>query len=117
MEIGSSVDNIDVDPTTGDLWLAAFPKEIDFVAFTENIDLPAPSQVVHVKLGSQQSKGIPFPAFEAREVYLNNGNELKGATGAAVYGGKLAVAAIFDKFMVCELRYYSSFECGKGYTL
>jgi len=65
------------------------------------------TQVLHIKLGEEDPSGpVPFPNYDVSEVYKNNGSEHRGATGADTYKDLLAVGGIFDKFMVCELRYF-----------
>lgn len=107
INIGTHADNINLDHDTGVFWVAAVPKGLDFVKYTKNLQHPAPSQVLTLKLNTEkQGHSIPFPDYELREVYLNDGREHRGSTSAAHYKGQLLIGGIFDKMLMCEVRAY-----------
>ncbi|EDO41078.1 predicted protein [Nematostella vectensis] len=106
IDIGYRLDNVNVDKLTGDLWFSVFPRVLDFLTFSTNLDFQCPSKVVSVKLGKEHAEGDPFPFYDIREVYANNGSEVRGSTSATRHDGKFAVAAIFDKFLICDLGPY-----------
>ena len=43
--MGTSIDNLELDPKTGDIWVGAHPKMHNFTASVFDPSLPAPSQV------------------------------------------------------------------------
>ncbi len=88
IEIGSGVDNIEVDPE-GDLWIGAHPKLLSFVQHTGDASRIAPSQVIRVA-----APGSDAPLVE--EVLLSLGEDLSGSSVAAVQGDRLLVGSVMD---------------------
>jgi len=94
IEIGSGVDNIDVD-AAGRLWVAAHPKLLTFVKHAKNPNALAPSQVFRVDAATAH----------VEEIYLDLGAQLSGASVGAYHDGRLLVGAVFDpRFLDCRLR-------------
>lgn len=106
IKIGSYVDNVNVDPATGNLWVAGLSKGMDAAEHANNLSYPCPSQVLTVKLGKPSTSGIAFPENEVREVYVNDGNELSFATSAIVYKDRLLIGSLDSNMLYCELKYY-----------
>ena len=100
------MDNINVDPVTGDLWLAGIPKQMELVLHSFNLSYPCPSQVITVRLGEPSTSGTAYSNIEIREVYMNDGRELASATAAAVHKGRLLVGSLFNNLLYCDLNYY-----------
>ncbi|MCC5866270.1 MAG: SMP-30/gluconolactonase/LRE family protein [Wenzhouxiangella sp.] len=50
LNIGFGVDNIEVDPVSGDLWIGGHVKLLSFVRHMNSPAVPAPSQVVRIAL-------------------------------------------------------------------
>lgn len=100
---GFVVDNVVVGGN-GDLWISGFPVAFDFFKHEHNLSHPCPSLAITVRLGRAQSTGEVFPDFELREVYSNNGHELKGSTVAAEYKGKLLIGTVFDNLLYCNIK-------------
>lgn len=91
---GTGLDNIDVD-SDGNLWIAAHPHLLDFVAHAGDSKKLSPSQVLRISAPSSQ-KG------EARQVYLNMGEEISGSSVAAVHNGRMLVGSVFEsKYLNC----------------
>ena len=88
IEIGSGVDNIEVD-REGDLWIGAHPKLLSFVQHTGDASRIAPSQVIRVA-----APGSDAPLVE--EVLLSLGEDLSGSSVAAVQGDRLLVGSVMD---------------------
>jgi arylesterase/paraoxonase len=88
IEIGSGVDNIEVD-REGDLWIGAHPKLLTFVQHTGDASRIAPSQVI--RIGAPDSNA---PMVE--EVLLSLGEDLSGSSVAAVRGDRLLVGSVMD---------------------
>jgi arylesterase/paraoxonase len=94
--LGSGPDNIEVAPD-GTLWIGAHPKLLTLVRWMSGRTPYAPAQVLHVVPGD--AGGV------VREVYLNGGDELSGASVAAVRGDRLLIGSIADaKFLDCTMR-------------
>ena len=106
IKVGSFVDNINVDPVTGNLWVAAIPRPLDCTQHSQNLSHPSPSQVLEIELGKPSASGIAFPDHKVREVYMNDGKELSFATSALVYKDRLLVGAIFTNMLYCEVKFY-----------
>lgn len=104
IKVGSIVDNINVDPVTGDLWVAALPRVLEFSAHSQNLSHLSPSQVLTVQLGEPSTSGEAFPDYKIREVYMNDGQELSGCTTALVYKDRLLMGAVFSNMLYCEMN-------------
>jgi arylesterase / paraoxonase len=92
--LGTGLDNIDVD-ADGDLWIAAHPHLLDFVAHAGDAKKLSPSQVLRISAPSA-AKG------EARQVYLNLGEEISGSSVAAVHNGRMLIGSVFEpKYLNC----------------
>jgi len=94
--LGTAPDNIEVD-ADGTLWIGAHPKLLTLVRYMGGAVAHAPSQVLQV---------VPTrEGGEVREVYLDTGEQLSGASVAAVRGRRLLVGPIADtKFLDCTMR-------------
>lgn len=102
----SYIDNINVDPLTGNFWLVGIPRVTDAILHSTNVSHPSPSQVFEVKLGKPSTSGVAFPDYEVREVYVNDGKELSFATTAIVYQDRLLVGTLDNNMLLCQLIYY-----------
>ena len=107
IHLGSCIDNINVDVQTGDLWLAGSPNVLRAVQHFQNVSLPAPAQVISIRLNQYQpSAAVPFPDYEAREVYLNDGSELKTSSAAVVFNGTLVIGSVDGNVLLCDVKAY-----------
>jgi arylesterase/paraoxonase len=88
IEIGTGVDNIEVDQE-GNLWIGAHPKLLTFVQHTGDASRIAPSQVIRVG-----APGTSAPLVE--EVLLSLGEDLSGSSVASVHGDRLLVGSVMD---------------------
>jgi arylesterase/paraoxonase len=88
IEIGTGVDNIEVDPK-GSLWIGAHPKLLTFVQHTRDASRSAPSQVIRV---DDPDTGAP----RVEEVLLSLGEDLSGSSVASVHGDRLLVGSVMD---------------------
>ncbi|XP_068708075.1 serum paraoxonase/lactonase 3-like [Montipora foliosa] len=105
--VDAFADNINVDPLTGNLWLAGIPRPVDAAQRGANLTHPCPSQVFVVKLGKPSStSGIAFPEYELRVAYANDGAELSLATTALVYKDLLLAGTIDGNMLLCKFIYY-----------
>lgn len=92
--LGTGLDNIDLDDA-GNLWIAAHPHLLDFVAHAGDAKKLSPSQVLRITKPSADTG-------EARQVYLNAGEEISGSSVAAVHNGRMLVGSVFEsKYLNC----------------
>ena len=99
------MDNIFVGGS-GDLWVSGPPVILDFLKHEMNVSQPCASLAATVRLGRAQSTGEVFPNYELREVYSNNGRELKCSSVAAEYKGKLLIGTVLDNLLYCSIKAY-----------
>ncbi|XP_008051117.2 serum paraoxonase/arylesterase 1 [Carlito syrichta] len=94
LDCDTLVDNISVDPVTGDLWVGCHPNGIRiFIYDPEN---PPASEVLRIQ-------NILTEEPKVTVVYKENGTVLQGSTVASVYKGQLLVGTVFHKALHCEL--------------
>ena len=97
IEAGTGVDNIEIDQK-GDLWVGCHPKLLTFVKYSKDPGVLSPSQVIKIE------KRAAGP-YNVREIYLNNGQPMSGASVAAVFEGTLLIGSVFDeRFLLCNLQ-------------
>ena len=106
IKLGSYIDNINVDPVTGSLWLAGIPRLMDLVEHANNLSFPSPSQILTMHLGKPSTSGVAFPDYEIREVYKNDGKELSVSTTANVYKNRLLIGSLDSNMLYCEIKHY-----------
>ncbi|XP_060906735.1 serum paraoxonase/arylesterase 2-like [Labrus mixtus] len=93
--VGSLVDNIELDPETGDLWLGCHPNGLKALMFDPND--PAGSEVIRIQ-------NIHSDQPVVTQVYADDGHVLIGSSVAATYGGKLLIGTVFHKGLCCDLN-------------
>ena len=91
----SGGDNVEVD-ADGTLWIGAHPQLLTLVRYMGGGRPYAPSQILHV---------IPSGGgAEVKEVYLDRGEQISGASVGAVRGTRLLIGAIADsKLLDCQM--------------
>jgi len=95
--LGTGVDNIELD-AAGNLWIAAHPQLLTFTRHAKDATKHSPSEILKVTLGENGD-------YKIDQIYLNDGEEISGASVAAVFGKKLLIGSVFEKyFLVCEMR-------------
>ncbi|XP_054420156.1 serum paraoxonase/arylesterase 1 [Pteronotus mesoamericanus] len=87
------VDNISVDPVTGDLWIGCLPNAMRIFHPGEH---PPGSEVLQIQ-------NILTDELKVTEVYAENGKVLQGSSVAFVYKGKLLIGTVCQKALYCEL--------------
>ncbi len=94
IHLAGGLDNINIDQD-GYLWVSSHPKLLKLAAHRRNVDSVSPSQVVKIKLLSDDE-------YDVQTVYLDDGNELSGSSSAAFHNGRLLIGAIYQShFLVC----------------
>ncbi len=95
LELGTGVDNIEID-SNGGLWIGAHPQLLKFMQHVQDHAKLSPSQILHLK---PKAGG----GYDIKEVYLNMGEEISASSVAAVYKNRMLVGAVFDpKFLDCK---------------
>ena len=92
LDIGFGVDNIEVDPGSGDLWIGGHVKLLTFVRHIDNPDIPAPSQVVRVVLEED--------AYRIFTEFMDDGHLISGASVGTSHQGRLLVGSVFEPHIV-----------------
>lgn len=98
-DMGTSVDNIEVDPTTGDLWIGCHPLGYAIMDFFDIFGFPRPSQALKVKMRQNM-------VDEIVEVYADpDGSEAYGSTVATYVDGKVIIGTVQHQLVVCDSKY------------
>lgn len=95
---GTGIDNIEVDPVTGDLWIGCHPvtrRIIDVFSGTK-----PPGQVVRVKMQDNAVSDIEV-------IYQDSGTYSAGSTAASYVAGKLVLGTVREQTVVCDVNYLS----------
>ncbi|XP_068091143.1 serum paraoxonase/arylesterase 2-like [Hyperolius riggenbachi] len=95
VDLETLVDNISVDPETGDIW-AGCQISLFKVMFYKEDDVPG-SEVVRVQ-------NIHSERPVVTRVYAENGSLIQGSSVAAVYKKKLLVGTVFHRALYCQLE-------------
>ncbi|XP_019517618.1 PREDICTED: serum paraoxonase/arylesterase 1 [Hipposideros armiger] len=93
LAVNTLVDNISVDPVTGDLWVGCHP---DGMKIFHNLKSAPRSEVIQIQ-------NILTEEPKVTQVYAENGTVLQGSTVAAVYKGKMLIGTVYQKALCCEL--------------
>nr|DBA25258.1 TPA: hypothetical protein GDO54_012808 [Pyxicephalus adspersus] len=95
VQMETLLDNLSVDPVTGDIWTAAHPN--GFKVFMYNAEDPPGSEVIRVQ-------NIHSDNPVVTTIYANNGSVLQASTCAVIWEGNLLVGTIFHKALHCKLE-------------
>jgi arylesterase / paraoxonase len=96
MDMGFGVDNIEVDPDSGDLWIGGHARLLTFVRHAADAAVLSPSQVVRVQLTEH--------AYDVDTVFMDNGELISGASVGAWHNGRLLIGSVFeDHILDCTL--------------
>lgn len=99
------MDNILVDPNTGDLWIALLVKPLKVSDYFKDRSVPVPSKCLHVRL--DQKAEFPFDNFTMEEVFSSTGDDgVVGSVSVCMYAeGQLLVGTIGHDMMLCDAPY------------
>ncbi|XP_026927725.1 serum paraoxonase/lactonase 3 [Acinonyx jubatus] len=92
IQLGTLVDNLTVDPDTGDILAGCHPNAMKLLIY--NPEDPPGSEVLHI-----QDVLSEKPKISTK--YANNGSVLQGSSVASVYHGKLLIGTVFHKALYC----------------
>ncbi len=91
LDLDSGLDNIEI-ADDGTLWIVSHPKTFDFLAHAGDAKKRSPSQIFTVKTDGDQ--------LVAREIYLNDGDPISGASVAAPYKDRFLIGSVFEPFIL-----------------
>ncbi|KAM6209154.1 serum paraoxonase/arylesterase 2 isoform 1-T2 [Sarcoramphus papa] len=94
LQLDTLVDNLSVDPHTGDIWIGCHPNGMKLF-YNDPENLPA-SEVLCIQ-------NILSEEPVVTRVYADNGSVLQGSSVASVYEGKLLIGTVFHRALYCEL--------------
>lgn len=89
----TGVDNIHVTPE-GELWVAAHPKMLSFLAHAKDAAKPSPSQVLRITPQPGSAK------YDIEEVFIDTGELLSGASTAVRYKDDLLIGAVYAPYIL-----------------
>ncbi|XP_036902348.1 serum paraoxonase/lactonase 3 [Sturnira hondurensis] len=94
IQLDTLVDNLTVDPDTGDIWVGCHPNAMKL--FFYNPEDPPGSEVLRIQNVLSEKPRISTE-------YANNGSALQGSTVASVYKRTLLIGTIYHKALRCVL--------------
>ncbi|KAM5158330.1 serum paraoxonase/arylesterase 2-like [Mantella aurantiaca] len=94
VDIDTCVDNLSVDPVTGDIWTAAHPNLLKVQHYKD--EDPPVSEVIRIQ-------NIHSDQPIVTRVYVNNGSAIQGGSVATVYKKKLIIGTVYHKALYCQL--------------
>ncbi|XP_075684876.1 serum paraoxonase/arylesterase 2-like [Rhinoderma darwinii] len=94
VQLETLLDNLSVDPVTGDVWTGAHPNGFKLVNYNTK-DVPW-SEIIRIQ-------NIHSDNPIVTTVYANNGSVIQASTCAVVYDNKLLVGTVFHKALYCQL--------------
>uniref|UniRef100_A0A8D0BPF4 Paraoxonase n=1 Tax=Salvator merianae TaxID=96440 RepID=A0A8D0BPF4_SALMN len=94
LQLETLVDNISVEPSTGDLWVGCHPNGIKLL-FYDPDNLPG-SEVLHIQ-------DILSEKPTVTQVYADDGSVIQGSSVAAVYENQLLIGTVFHRSLHCKL--------------
>uniref|UniRef100_A0A5F9DFD4 Paraoxonase n=1 Tax=Oryctolagus cuniculus TaxID=9986 RepID=A0A5F9DFD4_RABIT len=94
LQLDTLVDNLSVDPSSGDIWAGCHPNGQKVYVYDPNN--PPSSEVLRIQ-------NILSEKPTVTTVYANNGSVLQGSSVASVYDGKLLIGTLYHRALYCEL--------------
>lgn len=98
--VDSGVDNIEVDPKSGDLWVGAHPRIGTLIYFMlkEGQGALSPSQVLKIKTEKGMLKDVI-------EVFLDDGREILASSVASVFKNRMVIGSVTSNPILCDIKY------------
>ncbi|KAM7325371.1 hypothetical protein ACRRTK_015624 [Alexandromys fortis] len=94
IQLGTLVDNLTVDPATGDILAGCHPNPSKILVY--NPEDPPGSEVLRIQDALSDKPRVST-------LYANNGSVLQGSSVASVYHGRMLIGTVFHKALYCEL--------------
>ncbi|XP_078701979.1 serum paraoxonase/arylesterase 1-like isoform X2 [Branchiostoma floridae x Branchiostoma belcheri] len=93
----SGVDNVNVDPTSGSLWIGAHPSLWQAMVGSKVASKSSGSQVFQVKHPESSNPVVT-------SIYANDGEELSGSSAAVYHNGHLLIGTVSSKLLHCKVN-------------
>ncbi|XP_072046787.1 serum paraoxonase/arylesterase 2-like [Amphiura filiformis] len=97
IHLATAVDNLTVDPDTGDIWAACQFNLL--VGASQEGRAKGSAQVLRIALDKELNTNI-------REVLMDDGDLLRGSSVASLYKRRLLVGSVMDNLLFCEIQAY-----------
>ncbi|KAM6449956.1 serum paraoxonase/arylesterase 2-like [Liasis olivaceus] len=94
LQLNTVLDNISVDPYTGDLWLGCHPNAAKLLS--SNPEDPPGSEVLHIQ-------NILSDKPTVTQVYMDDGSVIQGSSVATIYDKHLLIGTVFHRGLHCQL--------------
>jgi arylesterase/paraoxonase len=94
LQLDTLVDNLSVDPSSGDIWVGCHPNGQKLFVYDPNN--PPASEILRIQ-------NILSEKPTVTTVYANNGSILQGSSVAALYDRMLLVGTLYHRALYCEL--------------
>ncbi|MBZ3871310.1 Serum paraoxonase/lactonase 3 [Sciurus carolinensis] len=92
--LGTLVDNLTVDPDTGDILAGCHPNAMKLLIYKP--EDPPGSEILRIQ-------NVLSDKPRVSTIYANNGSVLQGTSVASVYHGKILIGTVFHKALYCVL--------------
>lgn len=93
--LDTGVDNIEVDES-GNMWIGAHPRMLDFLAYASDQSHKSPSQVIKLSV-------VPGHGYVVTDIFISDGSDISGSSVAAFYKNTMLVGSVFDDaFLLCK---------------
>ena len=99
------MDNIVVDPKTGNMWIALLTQPLKVKPYLQDHSVAVPSKCLHLRL--DQGAELPFDGHALEEVFSTSGEgEMISAVTTCMHvEGKLLLGALSKDMALCEAPY------------
>ncbi|KAJ6666617.1 hypothetical protein lerEdw1_020340 [Lerista edwardsae] len=94
LQLDTLVDNIFIDPYTGDLWVGCHPNGMKLYFYDP--ERPPGSEVLRIQ-------DILSEKPTVTQVYVDDGSVLQGSSVATVHANKLLIGTVFHRALSCDL--------------
>ncbi|XP_069128988.1 serum paraoxonase/arylesterase 1-like isoform X1 [Argopecten irradians] len=97
--LDTTMDNIEVDRLTGDLWIGCHPRYHQIIVHDAQYgSTMTPSQVLKVATSGGRFTDVV-------EVYMDPGTRMTGSTVASIYNGRMLAGTLATQLVLCNVTY------------
>jgi arylesterase/paraoxonase len=97
--VNTGVDNLDVDPLTGDVWFGAHTVIHKIIKYLDDPRVSSPSQVMRVKMSADGQK-----ATSVDEIYADDASFMSASSVAVVRGKALLIGTVAGPAFYCKMK-------------
>ena len=97
-----TVDNIFIDPTDGDMWVAVFPKPLHMIQYIHNRSVSVEGRVLHIRLFEEEDKPFSYERSSIEEIFETDGIEFGAITIAVYCNSKIVMGTVVKDLMICD---------------